>query len=63
MTDGPKQLTRYVLSVSPAACGLARLMAVELKAGLVCDQRLKKRLALDDRESRDVRKTRPTGWH
>jgi hypothetical protein len=29
-------------------------MAVELNAGLVCDQRLKKRLALDERQARDV---------
>ena len=33
---------------------VARLMAVELKAGLVCDQRLKQRLALDERQARDV---------
>ena len=33
---------------------VACLMAIELKAGLVCDQRLKKRLALDERQTRDV---------
>jgi hypothetical protein len=30
------------------------LMAIELKAGLVRDQRLKQRLALDKRQARDV---------
>jgi hypothetical protein len=29
-------------------------VAVELKAGLICDQRLKQRLALKEREARDV---------
>jgi hypothetical protein len=29
-------------------------MAIQLKAGLVCDQRLKKLLALDERQTRDV---------
>ena len=33
---------------------VARLMAVELKAGLVCDQWRKQRLALDERQARDV---------
>ena len=33
---------------------VAGVMAVELKAGLVCDQRLKQRLALDERKARDV---------
>jgi hypothetical protein len=33
---------------------VTRLMAVELKAGLVCDQRLKKRLPLDKLKVRDV---------
>ena len=37
-----------------AAPAVARLMAVELNAGLVRDQRLKKRLALDERQIRDV---------
>jgi hypothetical protein len=31
-----------------------RVVAIELKAGLVCDQRLKQRLALDERKLRDV---------
>ena len=30
------------------------LMTIELKAGLVRDQRLKQRLALDKRQARDV---------
>ena len=33
---------------------VARLMAIVLKAGLVGDQRLQKRLALDERQTRDV---------
>src|ERR1700722_37708 len=33
---------------------VASLMAVELNARLACDQRLKKRLALDKRQARDV---------
>ena len=33
---------------------VAGLMAVELKAGLVCDQRLKQRLALDELKARDI---------
>jgi hypothetical protein len=33
---------------------VARLVAIELKAGNRRDQRLKKRLALDERQARDV---------
>jgi hypothetical protein len=34
---------------------VAGLVAVELKAGLVCDQRLEERLALKERQARDTR--------
>jgi hypothetical protein len=29
-------------------------MSIELKSGLICDQRLEERLALEERQARDV---------
>jgi hypothetical protein len=43
-----------IISRTYGFCLRASRMTIELKTGLVCDQGLKQRLALDERKFRDV---------